>query len=141
MIYYLLDANVLMDMLDTDQEIIDKVEEVISKGAKIFIDGISYYQTKRRYLSDNNTKQLKELEKLSQRHEVVLHDKREIFELAADNWATLKKNGKKLRKSKHDADILIASNAMHRELTLVSKDSHFDFCEQILRLKRENWKS
>jgi predicted nucleic acid-binding protein len=138
---YLLDANILIGIMEADEEVIGKFQEAISKRAKIFIDAISYYQTKRRYLSDKNWRQLEELEDLCKRYDVLLHDNLEIFNKAAENWAKLKKKDRKLKKGKHDADILIASNAMYLDYTVVSTDEHFDFCEQMLGLKRENWKN
>ena len=141
---YLLDTTIVIDMLKPNDKINNKIQEVINKGDTIFVDGMGYYETKRRLLrKKNNYYLLKELEKICKTHSVKLHDDCSILDKAAQNWADLKSMGalkKKTKKRKEDVDILIASNAMCRNYTLISYDKDFDWCEK-LGLKRENWKS
>ena len=122
---YLLDTTVVIGMLKNNKKIINEVQRHILKGDIILIDAVSYYEAKRRLIHTPNRQQEIELTKLQNKYNIVLHDNLNIFDIAANNWAHLRNFIKARNLKSRDADNLIASNAIHRNYTVVSHDKHF----------------
>ena len=137
---YLLDANVVIELLRNNRKVRHKANQIVGNGDDIYIDAISYYEAKRKALQKNLSAQWNELNRLRKNYDIMFHDNRMIFETAARNWARLVRDGfdKKRLRTIH-ADVMIASNAIQKGYTLVTHDSDF---QMFLRygLKTEDWK-
>ncbi len=132
---YVLDTNIISEVLRNNQQIKKRVEKSILNGGKIFINAISYYEIKRGFLAKNATAQLKKFYLFWREYceeDLILPNTQDIFDKATDIYVILKKKGKPTP----EADIFIASIAICRNLILVSNDNHFS---RIQELKIENW--
>ena len=129
---YVLDTNIITAVLKGNEKVKKKIEEIIIEGKEIFINGISYYEIKRGLLAIKATSQLNKFESLCKKFGLVLFDTQSIFDKAAEIYADLRHRGELIE----DADILISSMVITKELILVSDDTDFD---RIQELKIENW--
>ena len=129
---YVLDTNIITAILKGNERIKLKAQKVILEGNKIFINGISYYETKRGLLAINATAQLERFEQFCKKFGLVLLETQDIFDKASEIYADLRHKGKLIK----DADILIASMVLHKNFILVSDDTDFN---RIEGLKIENW--
>lgn len=129
---YVLDTNIITAILKGDEKVKKRAQELIVRGEGIFINAISYYETKRGLLAVNATAQLGEFDLLCKTFGVILLDTQSIFDEAAETFANLQRKGQLIE----DADILIASVAKTRDFVVVSDDAHF---RRIQGLRIENW--
>jgi len=129
---YVLDTNIITAILEGNEKVKRKVQEVILQGREIFINAISYYEIKRGLLAVNAKTQLKRFDLFCEKFGLILLDTQSIFDKAAEIYANLRKKGRLIE----DADILIASIAKTKKLILVTNDTDF---QRVQGLKIENW--
>lgn len=129
---YVLDTSIITAILKDNERVKERVQKLQLEGREILINGISYYEIKRGLLAINATARLTKFELLCKIFGVVLLDERNIFDIASEIYSDLKQKGLLIE----DADILIASVALHKGFILVSGDSDFN---RIPNLKLENW--
>ena len=129
---YVIDTNIITAILKENEKVKKRIQKAILQGEMIFINSISYYETKRGLLASNATAKLKRFEAICKEFGVVLLDSLDIFDRAAEIYANLKERGELIE----DADILIASVVSFRNFILVSDDTHFN---RIQGLNIENW--
>jgi len=129
---YILDTNIITAILKGNEKVKERAQELIVRGEGIFINAISYYETKRGLLAVNATAQLGKFNLLCKRFGVILLDTQSIFDEAAKTYANLWRKGQLIE----DADILIASVAKTRDFVLVSDDTDF---HRIQGLRIEDW--
>jgi predicted nucleic acid-binding protein len=134
---YLLDTNIISDILKEIGPVVKKVEKLVLKNGReaIVISGISYYEVKKGFfisrLGEKKLfEKLKEFELFCDEYKVALLDDIQIFERAAEIDAILPQ-GIQIEL----ADLLITSVASHHELTLVSRD------RKLLEKIRESFKT
>jgi tRNA(fMet)-specific endonuclease VapC len=129
---YVLDTSIITAYLKGDERVKQKVLQAGLEGKEILINGISYYEIKRGLLAKNAIKQLEKFELFCGDLGLVLLDSQDIFDRAAEIYASLQKKGQLIG----DADILIASTVITQNFILVSDDTDFN---RIQGLKIENW--
>jgi len=129
---YVIDTNIITAILKGNEKVKKMAQKSKIEGKEIFINAISYYETKRGLLAVNATAQLKRFELFCREFGLVLLDTQDIFDRAAEIYANLKRRGQLIG----DADILIASVVSFRNFILVSDDTDFN---RIQGLKIENW--
>ncbi len=129
---YVLDTNIITAIMKGNKKVKEKAQEVIVRGEEIFINAISYYETKRGLLAAKATAQLGRFSLLCKKFGVILLDTQSIFDEAAKTYANLQHKGRLIE----DADILIASAVKTRNFVLVSDDTDFG---RIQGLRIENW--
>lgn len=128
---YLPDTNII-SMLRLDEKVLKKAKQTGFDEDQIFINTISYYETKRGLLATQATTKMKRFELLLKKYEMIGIDSEKVLDKASEIYADLKRRGELLP----DADILIAAIANAHNLILVTNDSHFD---RIEGLHLENW--
>jgi len=129
---YVLDTNIITEILKGNQKVLEKVKTATLEGQKIVINAISYYEIKRGLLTVKATAQLEKFMLLCRKFGLVLLDTEDIFDRAAEIYKNLRKRGELIE----DADILIASVVIVKNFVLVSADADF---KRIPGLKIENW--
>lgn len=129
---YTLDTNIITAYMKNDTRVKKKLQDAAFDGKEVFINGISYYETRCGLLAVNASKKLRIFDRFCGRFRVLLLDSQAILDRASEIYASLKQRGQLLP----DADILIAAMALTQNLTLVSADSHFS---RISGLTVENW--
>ena len=131
MMYYL-DANVILDMIDGYPQVILKFKEIYQKHL-IKMSDIVYYEILRGFKYKHNYKNFAVFDDFCKHIEIDYQTQRSL-EIAADNYAFLKQNGKLIE----DDDILIGSLAIANAAILVTSNT-----EHLSRLKNiqiENWR-
>lgn len=131
---YILDTNAINDLMNDDQETKENLARAIASGKEVYLNGISYWEKKRGFLRIGATKKLEIFNRFCKKFGILLLDEMEIFEIASKIHADLSKSGRILE----DADILIASIALCKDKTLVTRDGHFG---RVDGLKTENWEA
>lgn len=129
---YVLDTNIITAILKGNEKIKEKIQRLELEGKEVHINGISYYEIKRGLLAIHATVRLRKFELLCKTLGLVFLDEQNILDIASEIYSDLKQRGQLIE----DADILIASIALHRDDILVSNDTAF---RRIKGLKIENW--
>lgn len=129
---YIIDTNIITAYLKGNDNIFDKINEIILRGEEVFINGISYYEIKRGLLYKNAKKQLRKFEIMCETCNFMSLDNVNIFDKASNIYSELRRKGKLIE----DADILISSISLIKNCILVSNDTDFN---RIDGLKIENW--
>lgn len=129
---YIIDTNIITAYLKGNDNIFDKINEIILRGEEVFINGISYYEIKRGLLYKNAKKQLRKFEIMCETCNFMSLDDVNIFDKASNIYSELRRKGKLIE----DADILISSISLIKNCILVSNDTDFN---RIDGLKIENW--
>jgi tRNA(fMet)-specific endonuclease VapC len=129
---YIIDTNIITAYLKGNDNVFDKINEIILRGGKVFINGISYYEIKRGLLYKNAKKQLRKFEMMCETCNFMSLDDVSIFDKASNIYSELKRKGKLIK----DADILISSMSFIKNCILISNDTDFN---RIDGLKIENW--
>jgi len=129
---YIIDTNIITAYLKGNDNIFDKINEIILRGKEVFINGISYYEIKRGLLYKNAKKQLRKFEIMCETCNFMSLDNVNIFDKASNIYSELRRKGKLIE----DADILISSISLIKNCILVSNDTDFN---RIDGLKIENW--
>jgi len=120
---YLLDTNIIQAILDNKGKVTKKIERVTERGIeKIFISGISYYEIMCGLLTLNladerHARKLVKFKNFCDTFDLLLLDKKDIFDKAAEIYALLPKGV-----TIELADLLITSIANSHNFILVSDD-------------------
>ena len=137
---YVIDTNIISEVLNSnDNRIKERIEKEILKGEDVFLNAISYYETKRGLLASNASKKLKKFEDFFLKNfELLMIDSQDILDIAAKIYAKLKLSGNLNKKG--DADILIAAITLNKGYTLISNDIDFEKIKSLgFGLLTENW--
>ena len=129
---YALDTNAIIDLLNADPSLQQKVQQVELLGGKLIIPPIVHYEIVRGFLYSAATKKLRLYNELKDYLGLGKLTVREL-EVAAEIYNSLRKRGL----SVSDADILIAAFCIVGDYTLITNNTK-DF-ENIAGLQRENW--
>jgi len=130
---FVLDSNILSFYLRQDQQIIQKVKNILLSGDEVIISPIAYYEVKRGLLVVKSEKRLREFFSLCRILGVGQLDN-SLLDLAADIYCELR-NKKQIVE---DADILSGAFCKCHNFTLVTHNTkHF---EAISGLSYCDWK-
>jgi len=130
--HYLLDTNIVSAFINNIGDIKSQLYQISGEGKEIFISIITHYEIRRGLLAANAVRKMKIFEQFCIEFKVLLFDKIDLSEKAAEIHADLKKQGRPIP----DNDILIAATALCHKLMLVTDDKHFRYIRDI---KVENW--
>lgn len=129
---YLLDTNILIEILRDNPTILASMRFAITTGLDVRINALSYYETRRGLLATRQAAKLRKFNVFCDIFGIVYLD-RTTLDRASELYADLKKRGQLIE----DADILIAAMALVANAVLVTDNvSHF---KRITNLKLENW--
>lgn len=129
---YLLDTNVVIDILHKDKAVNKRYQLELLKRNKIFICPIVYYEVVRGFSIVSASKRLSEFLSLSEEWDMLPFDM-DVTEKAVDIYAQLHKG-----KTIEDNDIYIAAIAMVNGCALVTANvNHFSRVEG---LNFVNWR-
>lgn len=128
---YLLDTNVIIDLLNGNQKVLVNFKRCYATNSIKVVD-IAFYEILRGFKYKDTKGLLPKFEKFIDKCP-IMYQTRESLEIAAQNYAALRKNGLKI----DDADILIGSVAIAQNAVLVTNnESHLSRLDGI---KIENW--
>ncbi len=113
---YLLDTNIVSLAIKQNVQILQRLEIMKAKEQAICISCISYFEIKRGLLVVKATNKIEIFNEFCQDYEIVFLDDLAILEKAAEIHANLRLRGLPIQTE----DILIATTAMIKELTVVS---------------------
>ena len=126
---YLLDTNVIIELLRNNPRVLTRMRAAIGLGRDVQINALSYYETRRGLL---NTPRADKFDAFCQTFGIVYFD-RVMLDRASEVYADLKKKGQLIE----DADILIAYMALVHDAVIVTDNiRHF---KRVVGLKLENW--
>ena len=129
---YMLDSNVVIDILRKDKKIIDIYNKESMNGNKMFICSIVYYEIIRGFKIIQATKKLEAFLQFSKDWEILPLDMK-ATEKAIDIYVSLHKGY-----TVEDNDIYIAAIAMANDCTLVTaNEKHFSRIEGLTYV---NWR-
>jgi tRNA(fMet)-specific endonuclease VapC len=129
---YLLDTNIVSAFINHTGDIDNRIYQISGEGNEAFISILTHYEVRRGLLAVNATRKMERFEQFCRRVGILLFDKIEMSEKAAQIHTELKKQGCPIP----DNDILIAATASWHNLILVTNDKHFSY---IRELHIENW--
>lgn len=129
---YLLDANVISDLVTAQPEVVEHLEEAILRGDTVGICHPIYYEILRGLLWRPSKRKMYILQNkiLPQMDWIDL--KPVDWLQTAQMWATARRKGWNLS----DIDVLLAAIAHRLNAVVVTSDADFD----ILPISRENWR-
>ena len=130
---YILDTNIITAIFKNNKDVINKVQQIIAEGKKIYINCISYYEIKRGLLAADASNKIDRFNEFCNKFGLLLLDSIYYFDEASEIYAYLKKEGSLIE----DADILIASLTKLKNYILITDNiQHFN---RVQGLKIENW--
>lgn len=101
---YTFDTNILSYYMRGNTSIANRLNKELSKGNRFIMNPITYYEVIRGLLAVDSKRKLKKFRKLCQMFG-VLELSNEVLDIAAKNYAVLKKKGQLIE----DADLFIAA--------------------------------
>ncbi len=126
------DTNIFSYYLRGDKGIEERLKSELSAGNQFIINPITYYEISRGLLAINSSVKLNKFRDLCKLFG-VLDLKKEVFDLAAQNYANLRKKGELIE----DADLLISAACLVNDWVLITNNpKHFS---RIKGLDIENW--
>lgn len=125
---YLLDTNIIIALFAEEQSVLDRVLQAEEIYIPVTSLGEMYYGAQNSQRIQENILKIRELETET----TILRCNPETAAIYGKVKAELKKHGTKIPEN----DIWIASITLEHDLTLVSRDKHF---ENIAHLKLEKW--
>lgn len=129
---YLLDSNVVIDILRKNENVTKKYKLELIKDNEISICSIVYYEILRGFKTSNATRKLETFLKYSQDWEILPLDMKAINK-SIDIYIKLPKGI-----TVEDNDIYIAAITMVNECTLITaNENHFS---RVSGLRFENWR-
>ncbi len=125
---YLLDTNIVIALFEEDEVVLKKISEAREIYHSSIVIGELYYG------AFNSTKKAENLRKVDDYRDesTILNTDEQIAKLYGKVKSQLKKKGNPIPEN----DIWIAATAIQCDLTLVSRDKHFD---NISGLSLEKW--
>ena len=129
---YTFDTNILSYYLKGNEVIKDRLNKELLEGNQFIINPITYYEISRGLLAIDTQEKLQKFKDLCQIFGVLELSNR-VLDIAAQNYAILKKRGELIE----DADLFIAATCIVNDLLLITNNNkHFS---RIHGLKTENW--
>jgi len=129
---YLLDTNVIIEILRNNSRVMAHMQAVISTGGDVRINALSYYETRRGLLNIRVADKLQRFDDFCTAFDIVYLD-RPALDQASGIYASLRSKGTLIE----DADILIAAMAIANNAVLVTDNlKHF---RGVSGLQLENW--
>ncbi|MCR4404602.1 MAG: type II toxin-antitoxin system VapC family toxin [Candidatus Acetothermia bacterium] len=129
---YLLDTNILIEILRNSPTVLAHMRAAITAGRDVQINALSYYETRRGLLNTLRADKLRKFDAFCRVFGIV-HLDQAALDRASEIYADLEKKGELIE----DADILIAGMALVNHAVLVTDDiSHF---KRVVGLALENW--
>lgn len=129
---YLLDTNILIEILRGNPTVLAHMRAAITAGRDVRINALSYYETRRGLLNAHRAAKLRKFDAFCRTFGVA-HLNQAALDRASEIYADLKKKGQLIE----DADILIAAMALVNHAVLVTDNvSHF---KRVVGLRLENW--
>jgi predicted nucleic acid-binding protein len=128
---YLLDTNVLTDMISQQLLVQQQFEKAILVQDNLILCSPVFYELKRGLLYKQSIKALSHLEKLRSLMDFVSIENND-WQQSAEWWVMLRKSGKQLS----DMDLLIGAITKRLSVTLVTADEDFE----ALPILRVNWR-
>lgn len=129
---YILDTNVISDLIRENQFVQTHVFQEKAAGSILYLSYPVYYEQLRGLLWKKASKQIQVLEQKIISLFDWLSVENEDWIQAARFWDSATSQGKQLA----DVDFLVAAMAYRLSATIISDDSDFD----ILPIARENWR-
>jgi tRNA(fMet)-specific endonuclease VapC len=120
---YLLDSNIIIDYLRGDSEVISKVDEIENLYIPVIVIGELYYGA---YKLSPHRNGFEEIQKLEKRATIF-----NVENSTAQRYGQIKNQLRMIGKPIPENDIWIAAIAIENDLTLITKDKHFDFVTDI----------
>ena len=118
---YVLDSTVVIDILHKRAEVADQFRKALVGGARVLLCPVVYYETLRKLVYDQATKQTNFFRQLANS---LIYDELERLDWdeASYRWSQLRRRGHQTQ----DADLLIGVFASRRGAILVtSNEKHF----------------
>ncbi|MCS6918207.1 MAG: type II toxin-antitoxin system VapC family toxin [Fimbriimonadales bacterium] len=129
---YLLDTDIVIEILRKNTSVLARLREAEAHQSLIAIHALTYYETLRGLLRIQASRQLLEFESLCEEI-VIVHTTRATLDLAAHLYSELAVAGQLIG----DADILIGAAALINNLVVVTHNlNHFG---RIANLTVEDW--
>lgn len=129
---YLLDTNILIEILRNNPTVLTHMRAAITAGRDVQINALSYYEARRGLLNTHRGDKLRKFDSFCRSFGIVYLN-RVALDRASEIYSDLKKKGRLIE----DADILIAAIVLVNNAVLVTDNaSHF---QRIAGLKIENW--
>lgn len=125
---YLLDTNIVIALWGGDNDVVRQFNQNMLVYVPSYVFGELYYGAKKSARSDLNLARIDEFASSVEMIDVDFRDARLYGEIKDQ----LRKNGRPIPEN----DIWIAALAMRHELTLVTRDAHF---QSVQGLKIEMW--
>ena len=129
---YLLDTNVIIDLLNGNQNVMNNFKRCYSTDSIKIVD-IAFYEILRGFKYKDPKGLLPKFEKFIDKCPIV-YQTRQSVEIAAQNYANLRKNGQKI----DDADLLIGSVAIAQNAVLVTNNT--GHLSRLSGIQIENWR-
>lgn len=124
----LLDTNIISALFKGEEGIADKIDNADIVFIPAIVVGEHYYGSMKSVQIEKN---IQNIEKLIERYSVLKVDEKTAKEYGIIK-AELEKKGRRIPEN----DIWIAALAKQYDLTLISRDSHFD---EIHSISKEKW--
>ena len=132
-IVYNLDSCIIIEILRSNETVINNMLKAVGTENKIAVCSIAYYEVMRGYDEDKNHKKVEVFKALcndAERYEL----KGKAVDIAVGIYRTLSKSGRKIE----DDDIFIAAITLANDAVLITDNvKHF---ERVPNLKVVNWK-
>lgn len=125
---YLLDTNIVIALFDGDAHIIERINQSEEIYIPVFVLGELFYGA---YKSTKQIQNLKQIEEFQNQLEILECDK-----LTAKYYGEIKNDLRKKGKPIPENDIWISALAAQHQLTVVTRDKHF---ENVKIIKSEKW--
>lgn len=125
---YLLDTNIVIALFDGDAHIIERINQSEEVYIPVFVLGEFFYGA---YKSTKQNQNLKQIEDFQKKLDILECDK-----LTAKYYGEIKNNLRKKGNPIPENDIWISALAAQHQLTVISRDKHFENVEMI---KLEKW--
>ena len=116
---YFLDTNIISYLMQKNQRIKDKLEQLIKNlNNELYISIITYYELKRGLIAANATAKLGILENIILRQFGIVMMDFSMYEKAAEIYAQLKNKGEIIE----DDDIFIGATAFQFDATIITNN-------------------
>lgn len=129
---YLLDTDTVIELLRRSPTVWERLLQAEEAGLPVWLNALTYYETKRGLLVSDARAQALRFEQLCQQLGMIQIDL-QVLDRAAEIYAELFRQGALVE----DADLLIAAMALVHDLVLVTRNQrHF---QRIAGLRLEDW--